>query len=134
MTTYVSHGEEYQLERLCDLAREQETIFWTVNPKVLPDDRIIFYLHSPISAFVAIGRVRTEPELDHGLTRWHGKYMADVTIEKMIEPPLGRIAAMKRLPDWGWLKTPRANVRVPDAVEDRLMAALSVRSKGRKAR
>jgi len=134
MATYVTHGGDHQLEHLSALALEKGTVRWTVSRRVAPGDNVIFYLHSPISGFVAVGRVQTEPKLNHGLARWHGKYMADVTVGRMIEPPLSRTDAMKQLQDWGWLKTPRSDVRVPDAVENRLMAALSAKSRGRKDR
>lgn len=121
MSTYVSHGSMHNIDELKVMLANGDPDWWTLNPNARPGDRVIFYIHSPISAFVAIGEVASKPKYDDGRMGWEGKHGGKVIVQSMIDPYLTRLEALKLLPDWGWLKSPQAAARVPDAIEPKLL-------------
>lgn len=126
MATFVSHGREIDgaiddLEELCNTGGHA---FWTVNHNAEPGDTIVFYIHAPVSAFVAVGRVHGEPFEDDGEFGWDGHHMADISVEHVVDPPLKRTVALDHLPEWRWLNSPQAAARVPENVEERLLELL----------
>lgn len=121
MATFVSHGNIEHVDELQKFFEDGDLDLWTVNRNARPGDTVVFYIKAPVSAFVAVGRVHSEPFEDDGDYGWDGHYMADVSVEHVVDPPLKRTAALEYLPQWKWLKSPQAPARVPDDVEAKLL-------------
>lgn len=124
MAVFVSHGNIDHIEELYTLHHDGDRDLWTVNRNAEPGDTIVFYIHAPVSAFVAVGQVHSEPFEDDGEFGWDGHYMADVSVTHVVDPPLKRTVALRHLPEWRWLRSPQAAARVPENVEERLLELL----------
>jgi hypothetical protein len=113
------------LARLKEIAAGDELDSWTINSEALPGDQIAFYMKRPLSQFVAIGVVATEPWLiDDETDEWFGHYAVDVTDVAMLPYPVSIVHARERFPSWGWLRQPRRSTRVPGQIANKFLTFL----------
>jgi hypothetical protein len=113
------------LERLKEIAASGEPDWWTINSEALPGDQIAFYMKRPLSQFVAVGVVATEPWfIDDETDDWFGHYAADVTDVAMLPHPVSIVHARQRFPSWGWLRQPRRSTRVPGQIANKFLQFL----------
>jgi hypothetical protein len=116
----------HHLERLEKLAASSEPDSWTINSEALPGDQIAFYMKRPLSQFVAIGVVATEPWfIDNDSDDWFGHYAVDVTDIAMLPHPVSIVHACERFPSWGWLRQPRRSTRVPGQIANKFLRFLT---------
>ena len=86
------------VERLKDIAAGQSN-WWTINREALPGDQIVFYMKRPLSEFVAVGVVASEPWfIDDEANDWFGHYAVDVTDVAMLPQPVSIVQARERFP------------------------------------
>lgn len=118
---------EPHLNALQRAASRGSLLNWTVNSKVRPGDRIVFYLRAPLSSFVATGTVASHPKLQPSRKdAWYGHYMADIKTIRMLPKNLSYPHVRAALPAWGWLKQPRRSTVVPADVVPRFLKLLQV--------
>ena len=112
------------VERLKEIAAG-ESNWWTINREALPGDQIAFYMKRPLSQFVAVGVVASEPRfIDDETNDWFGHYRVDVADVAMLPHPVSIIHARQRFPSWGWLRQPRRSTRVPGQIANKFLQFL----------
>jgi hypothetical protein len=89
---------------------------WTINQNARPGDQALFYLIAPRSSFVAIGTVRSQPQLITS-GKWKDSYWTDIDINTMIEPEVSRQTILARFPSWDWMRMPIQSSRVHPEIE-----------------
>jgi hypothetical protein len=113
------------LERLKEIAASGEPNWWTINSEALPGDHIAFYMKRPLSQFVAVGVVDSDPRyIDDETNDWFGHYRVDVTDVAMLPHPVSIVHARQRFPSWGWLRQPRRSTRVPGQIANKFLQFL----------
>jgi hypothetical protein len=112
MNTFVVYGSgRDHLDSLtkADAGDNGRLGWWTVDSRAQVGDRVIFYIRRPrpFGKFVAQGIVATMPEI-RTENPWHGAVVADIEKVQVFSQFLDIAEARTAIPDWKWLKTPRA--------------------------
>jgi hypothetical protein len=114
------------LVELAGYAASRQPLRWTIDRRATDGDVAVFYLTLPLSAVVAWGTVSGEPALETG-GEWEGFHMTDVLDVQLLPRPVLRETLAARVPDWGFLRSPRREIRVPDEFGARVLMALGIR-------
>ncbi|CAK8715527.1 hypothetical protein KKHLCK_04630 [Candidatus Electrothrix laxa] len=108
---------EPHMSQLLVLAEDNDKTTWTINRHARKNDRILFYLTSPVSSFVATGKVTTDAWLEQNEEdAWHDHYMADAEEVSMLTQTLSLKNLRKKIPEWKFLKAPRRSIVVPPTI------------------
>lgn len=116
--------KEHLLE-LATLASDQSQTTWTIDRHATAGDLAVFYMTQPLSAVVAWGIVAGEPALETE-GDWSGHHMAAIGGVYLLPRPVPRAALAARVPQWGFLRAPRRELRVPDEFAGSLLAGLGI--------
>lgn len=127
MNYFISQGDETHLPDIGRSISTKRTTWWSVNPKVAKDDRVIVYLRAPMSAIVAMGTVLDDHTVSGAKHGWPGHQLSHVRFEKLFDPPVPIAAVQEALPDWGWPKMPRTEAHIPDQYVAPLLHLLHVK-------
>lgn len=118
-----------ELERAAK--RGRRLVHWTINALAKPNDRALFYMIRPLSAFVAWGTVRSKASLAAGKRYgWPGHHMSVISDIKMLPRYVPLNELRRCLPEWGFLKQPRHSITVPDALVGKLEWCLNELTRG----
>jgi hypothetical protein len=98
--------------------------FWSANKHVRPGDIGYIYLSAPLSRIVGEVDILAEPFFHHSQTMFDNPHMADKWCVEVGNPRYygnRDDLSMKNLRklfavDWGWVRYPRGNTRVPDEI------------------
>jgi hypothetical protein len=127
VVAHVCFGDQDpHIKELEMLAETQNQGWWTINRHASGGDVALFYIKSPVSAFVAWGVVQSEPVL-RTIEPWKGHYAANVSKVLILPRRVTRVELCQRLPQWRYLNLPRQSIAVPDDIFEPLMACLGIR-------
>ncbi len=94
---------------------------WTINSKAKKNDYALFYMIAPISAIVAIGIVIHDAKRDENpRSYWYRYFEADIGDLKMLKTRILLAEIRKKIPEWGYWKTPIQSTRVPERFVEKL--------------
>jgi len=124
MSTFTSNISAERNAELKEIHWQQIADLWTVARDAEPGDVLVFYARKPVSGFVAVGVVQTKPFLSDGEFGWEGKYLAEISIEHIVDPPLALGVLRQYFPEWGWLKKCRGPTCVGRELEPKLFELL----------
>lgn len=124
MAIHVSFGGDDEYVVLPKYASNGGSSLWTLAPRATADDTVVFYIKSPISSFVATGRVLDDKQLDGGRHGWPGQVMGKVGDVVMLPQEVRLRDAATAVPAWGYLRAPHRNTTVPSEHEQRFLKAL----------
>lgn len=113
------------LVTLVGCAADQSPTSWTIDRHAVADDLAVFYLTQPLSAVVAWGIVAGVPALESE-GEWADHHMVAVGGIHLLPRPVSRESLVTRVPEWGFLRAPRRELRVPDEHAGGLLAALGI--------
>ncbi len=114
----------HHLQRLKEIGAG-ESNWWTINKEARPGDQIVFYMKRPLSEFVAVGVVDSDPWfIDDEANDWFGHYAVDVSDVAMLPHAVSIVHARQRFPSWGWLRQPRRSTRVPGQIANKFLQFL----------
>lgn len=99
--------------------------FWSANKHVLPGDKAFIYLTAPLSRIVGVVDILKEPFYNpREASMFLNRHMLDRWCVEVGNPfYFGNrddlsMANLRKLfgTDWGWVRYPRGNTRVPDEI------------------
>jgi len=125
--TYVCFGEPgSHLGELRNAADNDGNLeWWTVNSAARAGDEVVFYLTRPLSSFVAIGLVTSDPFIvNDPASRWSGHKAAEIASVRMLPRFVHVSEARELFPEWGFLRQPRQSTALPDELVDRFLRLL----------
>jgi hypothetical protein len=96
-----------------------EKSFWTVPKPAKIGDEGFVYLCKPVSRIVGKVEIIAEPFFNIGMfPDWANRWMAEIDFRESFSrrPELELQWLRKIFPEWGWLKCPRQNTKVPAEV------------------
>lgn len=95
------HLEDLKLD-----IRDHGTTVWTINKDAKRGERVIFYMTSPISAFVAVGVLVTDAWQEPKGSEWEGFWMAEIGELRLLAAPVTRKELLRRVPRWRYMYSP----------------------------
>lgn len=121
---YIFLGGAENLKYWEDERLKNHQWFWSANKHVLPGDIGYIYLSAPLSRIVGEVDIVGKPFFHHGGTMFSNTHMSDKWCVEVANPRYygERLdLTMKNLRslfavDWGWVRYPRGNTRVPDDI------------------
>jgi len=125
--TYVCFGEPHcHLWELQKAAENQGNLdWWTVNSAARAGDEVVFSLIRPLSSFVAIGLVSSDPFIVNDRTSsWFGRQAAEIVGVRMLPRFVHISEARELFPEWGFLRQPGQSTALPDELVDRFLQLL----------
>lgn len=88
---------------------------WTINSKAKKGDYVLFYMIAPISALVAKGVVLSDATRNENpRDNWFGYFESDIVDLEMLKSQISLSEIRKKIPEWGYWKTPIKSTCVPD--------------------
>lgn len=111
---------EYHLQ---DLERDAESgkTDWTINSKAKKNDYALFYMTAPVSSIVARGIVITDAERNIDPNDyWYGHFECHISDLELLANPVPLAEIRRKIPEWGYWKTPIKSTRVPDNLVGKL--------------
>jgi hypothetical protein len=113
-----------QLKRA--VGRKRSGYWWTITKGTRREDRVLFYMIRPMSAFVATGIASSGARRNEDRkSEWYGKYVADVSDIEMLPEPVPLAKVQEWFPEWDYLRTPRRSARVPGEIAAELLVRLT---------
>jgi hypothetical protein len=112
---YVCQGRPRHLQELEEAARKAGRYdWWPIKKSAHPGNAVIFYLKSPISAFVASGIVDSEVfSCPDETSEFHGRPCVWISDVRMLPRPVALQDAAQHIPEWKFLQMPQAKAEVP---------------------
>lgn len=95
------HLEDLKLD-----IRDHGTTVWTINKDAKRGERVIIYMTSPVSAFVAVGVLVTDAWPEPQGSEWEGFWMAEVGELSWLPVPATRGELLSRIPAWRYMYSP----------------------------
>lgn len=95
------HLEDLKLD-----IRDHGTTVWTINKDAKRGERVIFYMTSPVSAFVAVGVLVTDAWQEPKGSEWEGFWMAEIGELRLLAAPVTRKELLRRVPRWRYMYSP----------------------------
>ncbi len=102
---------------LDELKRDAERgeTYWTINSKAKKNDYALIYMIAPVSSIVARGVVLTDAERDTDPNNyWYRHFECHISDLEMLANPVPLAEIRRKIPEWGYWKTPIKSTRVPD--------------------
>lgn len=120
---FIVQGKSTHLESLYEDEQNPTDEYdscWTCPKDVRPNDLMLIYLLSPVSAIVGYARFASEPFINEEIgSEWRGKRMAVYRDLSLLNPEnfitLGEMRAY--FPDWFWVNRPQGATVVPDGAK-----------------
>ena len=113
-------------ELVAEFARTQDISRWVVPRVAQAGDDVVFYMLNPTGAFVATGRVASDPEpgtSDQG----DGSYLSDISNITMLPKHIERLTMAAQVPGWGWPTQPHTATTIPSDLEAEVNRVLQPR-------
>ena len=130
---YICQGRPKHLKQLEEAAekggryRGLRYDWWPIKKSARPGNTVIFYLTSPISAFVASGIVDSEViSCPDETSEYRGRPCAWISDIRMLPNPVALQDAARRIPEWKFLQMPQAKAEVPSEWVERFSQLLQL--------
>src|SRR5262245_59283128 len=119
---HILQGRPENYERLIrSTARRRGDLIWTVPSHARAGDSAVFYLPSPVSAFVAAGTITEDAWRDDSPGPWSGRYGAAIRDVRPLPRDITLLAMRARFPAWAYLRSAQGTVTVPSKIASRVL-------------